>query len=129
MPETLARMDVGKVDLDGRHASGRNGISQGDAGMSVGGGVEDQGVELVLGLLNPADQLPFIISLSEIDRYSSRLSSLPHASFNLLQAIGAVDVRFALTEEIEVGSIEKQDSHAGASLSRPIQLVDGIRSC
>ena len=68
MPEFLPGVDVRQVDFDGRNADSRDGVPQGDAGVGVGGGVQDDDIELPLGLLNPANQFTLQIGLAELDR-------------------------------------------------------------
>ena len=67
MAKFLARMDVGKVNFDGRNPHSGDGVPQRDTGVSVGGGVDDDDLKFVLGLLNPIDQLAFEIGLAEVD--------------------------------------------------------------
>ncbi len=59
MPELFPGMDVRKMNLNGRHPYGGDGITEGDAGMGIGGGIEDDDIELALGFLNPIYQLAF----------------------------------------------------------------------
>src|SRR5205085_12697634 len=59
MTEFLPRMDVGKVDFDGGNSDRSDGVPEGDAGVGIGGSVQNDYVGLALRFLNPGDQFAF----------------------------------------------------------------------
>src|SRR5438105_2995484 len=64
MPEWLARVDIGEMNLDERDGDPGKRIAQRNASMRVGGRVEDDEADAVAArLLNPVDQLAFEIAL------------------------------------------------------------------
>ncbi len=63
MPEIFSSMDIRKVNLDGRHARGHNGVTEGNAGMGVGGRIQNDAIELAFGGLYPGNQFAFEIRL------------------------------------------------------------------
>src|ERR687897_1803299 len=66
VPEALARMDIGDVHLHHGQRGGDNGVENGDRGGGIAGRVDHDPGGLFRGsLLNPVDQLPFVIRLAE----------------------------------------------------------------
>src|SRR5438105_5023260 len=64
MPESLARVDIGEVNLDERDGDPGKRIAQRNARMRVGSRVEDDEADAVAArLLNPVDQFAFEIAL------------------------------------------------------------------
>lgn len=114
MSELFPCMDVGKVDFDGRDGSGGDGIPQGDARMSISGGVQDDSREPRLGLLNPSDQLTLVVGLAKVDLNPQAHGTLPHHRLDLGKGATAVNPWFALSEQVQVRPVEEQDFHGGA---------------
>lgn len=112
MPEFLPGMDIGKMDFDGRNATGHDRISQGNAGVCIGGSVEDDHFELPFGLLDPGDQLAFKVGLAEVNFYPQLPGSFADPGFDVCQSKAPIDLGFALTEQIQVGSIQEEEFHA-----------------
>ncbi len=65
--KVFSGVDVGKVDFDGGNLDTGDGVAQGETGMSIGCGIEDDHLKLAFGLLNPRHQLPFEVGLAEIN--------------------------------------------------------------
>ncbi len=64
------------MDLNGWNSDCCNRIPQRNAGMGIGGRVENNHVEFSLGLLNPIDQFTLQIGLAKVDRYFSSAARL-----------------------------------------------------
>jgi len=109
--EFLPCVDVGKVDLDRGNSARGDGVTQCDAGVGEGGGVEDDGLELVAGLLDPINQNAFVVRLAEIDGDISGCGLGSDPGFDVRQGEVAVDARFAGAEEIQVRTVEEEDLH------------------
>ena len=99
------------MQLDDRQLNGRDGVAQGDTGVRVGGGIQRDGMHSPLGLLNPGDQLPLVIGLAELHRYSEGLGAHLNRGFDTGQGVPAVNLRLAGSEQIQVGTIEEEDLH------------------
>ena len=59
----FARMDVGQMDFDGRHADGRQGVAKGNAVMGQRAGIDDDSCRPGTKLLDRVDQRAFMIGL------------------------------------------------------------------
>jgi len=65
----LARMNIGDVHLNGRHADGKDGVEYGNRRVGVGGRVEDDAGGLAAPrFLDPFDDLALPVRLPELDR-------------------------------------------------------------
>ena len=109
--EFLARVGVGEVNFDGGDARGGDGVPKCDAGVGISGGVEDDDVNFAPSLLNPGDNFPFGVGLSEVHLGPERGGTLAHLGFNVGESGVPVDIGFALAEEVEVRPIEDEDFH------------------
>ena len=67
MPKFLAFENVAQVDLDNGNGECAQGIQNRDGGVGIGGRIENERQGGVARLLNPADQLAFVVGLAEID--------------------------------------------------------------
>jgi hypothetical protein len=103
--EFFPRVDVGEVDFDGRNTDRRDGIAEGDAGMSVGGCVQDDDVKLTFGLLNPSDEFALAIGLAEVDCGVQGVGATADPSFDVGEGSLAINGGFAMAEEVEVRSV------------------------
>src|SRR5260370_7020644 len=65
VPDFFASMDVGKVDFDGRNTDGGNGVPQGETGVTVIGGIQNNPAKLALTRLNPSHQLASQLELPQ----------------------------------------------------------------
>ena len=59
--------NVGNVDFDDRDVQQQQGISDGDAGMGISCRVDDQSGTGADGLLDPVDDITFMIGLKRFD--------------------------------------------------------------
>ena len=65
--EGLALVDVGDVDLDDRAGEGGKRVKDGDRGVAVAGGVDDDRRRALARLVDPVDELVFAVALAEVD--------------------------------------------------------------
>ena len=66
LTEFLSRIGIGKMHLDGGDAHGLYGVEQGNAGVGVGRGIDDDAVDAPIGLLNGVDEVAFVIGLLKL---------------------------------------------------------------
>jgi len=111
VPEFLPGVDVGEVDFDGGNGHGREGIPERDAGVGIGGGVEDDGVEAAAGVLDPGDEFAFVIGLAEVDFGVEFGCAGPDEAFDVRERVASVDFGLAGAEEIEVRSVQEEYLH------------------
>src|ERR1700722_11077220 len=67
MTEFFAGEDVGDVDFNGRNRHRRNGVPEGNTGMGVSGGIQDDDLEFALRGLDPIHQFTLDVRLAELD--------------------------------------------------------------
>src|SRR4051812_24874862 len=107
MAKVFAREDVADVHLDHRHLHRRDCIANRDRGVSIAAGVEhDAGSFLCPGLMDPIDQLPFVVRLPEFEVELVLLGAVAAEPFHVLQRRAAIGLRLARAEQIKVGTVE-----------------------
>jgi hypothetical protein len=126
MPELFTGMDVRKMDFDGRHPDGSDGVSEGDTRMGVGGGVQNDDVELPLGFLDPIDQFTFDVRLAEINPDFERVSRFANLLLDVGQGRVAVNLGLTLAEQIQVGAVQEKNLHSGEILAAHGFLSNGF---
>ena len=99
MPKFLSRMDVGEVDFNHRHIARSNSIAQSNARVCIAGGVEHNRFRSVGSVLNPSNQVAFIIALTKLN-LGAPFSLLTHCGLNIHQRGGAVNVRLTLSKKV-----------------------------
>ncbi len=107
MTEFLTSVDIGKVDFDCRHASGADGVPQGNARMGVSGGVLDDDIKLPSGFLDPSDEFPFQVGLPEFDLNAQLQSALPDPTLYVLKGGGPINLGFTGPQQIQVWAIKE----------------------
>jgi len=105
--EFFACMDVGKVDFNSRDANCGDRIPEGDAGVRIGGGIEDDQVGGTFGLLNPGDKFAFDIGLAEFDIGFECPGTITDLGFDIREGGATVNVGFALAKKIEIRAVEE----------------------
>ena len=112
LAEVLARLDGADVDLDGGDGDGLEGVENRDARVRVGRRIDDDAVDLAVGLLDLVDNAALVVGLEDLDL----VEALDGASFlaDLDQAVvvvAAVDARLANAEHVEVGAVDDECFH------------------
>src|SRR5829696_977002 len=116
--EGLPSPRVGQVDLPERQGDAGQRVAQRDGGVGQTGGVHDHGVEVPP--VKAIDQGTLMIRLEEIDLDAELRGAGGDAGMDLVQRLGAVDVRLARPEQVEVGTLEDEDAaHADAPAADP----------
>lgn len=112
LAEVLARLDGADVDLNGGDGDGFERVQDGHARMRVGGRVDDDAVDLAVGLLDFVDDAALVVRLEDLDlvkalRGACLLANLDQA----VVVVAAVDARFANAEHVEVGAVDDECFH------------------
>jgi hypothetical protein len=98
------------MNLDERDGDPGKRIAQRNAGMRVGGRVEDDEADAVAArLLNPVDQLALEIALVANHLSARGASGLDQSAIDGLQGLPAIDRSLASSQEIEIGSVKDKD--------------------
>ena len=117
--EGFPGMDIGHVQLDHRTSQNRYGIAQGDAVMCPGSGVNQNRIDLVKKRsMHAFAHLAFMIRLKTLDLGAELSAQCLDFLLYLSQSDGAVLFRVAMTEHVEVDTIEEEDFH-NSIVSRP----------
>lgn len=100
------------MDLDGGDGDGFEGVEDRHAGVRVGSRVDDDAVDLAVGLLDLVDDAALVVGLEDLDLVKTLCGTRLLA--NLDQAVvvvAAVDARLANAEHVEVGSVDDECFH------------------
>jgi len=98
------------VHFDNRKFGGLERIEQRHRREGVSGGIDDDPDCMLAGLVHPIDQLAFVIGLPK-DQVQTKTRT--HPVTTLLYAGGrlvAVEVRFALPQQVQVGPVQDLDA-------------------
>jgi hypothetical protein len=109
MPERLAFVHVGNMDFDDRPLKGVQRIEDGDRRMGEGGGIDDNAGCALAGGVNPLDDLVFAIALMKLNRKPEAAANAAAVRLHIGQRLAAVDLRLALAEQIEIGTVQDND--------------------
>lgn len=104
-------MDVGEVDLHRREADCRQGITDGDAGVGIGGGIDDDSGISIAGGLDRINQGTFTIGLKELDRYRQFGSQPRQFIIDTCQRGCPVNTGLPSTKQIQVWTMNDQNLH------------------
>jgi len=106
----VALVDVGQMNLDHGQFRRLQRIENGDRGMAVGRGINDDAVLNLPRLLDPANDLTFQVALAKVDRQAQIGSPVGTRRFQVGQRVGAVDGRFPKSQHVEIRAVD--DQHA-----------------
>ena len=100
------------MDLDGGDGDGLEGVENRHARVRVGRRVDDDAVDLAVGLLDPIDDAALVVGLEDLDlikalRGTGLLADLDQA----VVVVAAVDARLANAEHVEVGAVDDECFH------------------
>ena len=101
------------MDLHGRDGHGLQCIQNGYAGVSVGGGVDDDAVIDAVGRLDGVHNGPLVVGLDETDL---DIASGADEGQQGLIILAAVDGRLPQAQQIQIGPVDDQKLHSSASL-------------
>ena len=88
------------MDLDDRDFKEAQRIMQGDRGVAVGAGVEDQRLELPCCLLYPGYQLPLAIALPTGDVEPETSTRTDASRVDVRESLPAIEAGFTTSEQI-----------------------------
>src|SRR5277367_2056664 len=112
MPESLALVHIGDMHLDDRPRERVKRVEDGDRGVGEGGGIDDDAGGALAGGVNEVDDLVFAIALMELDLKPELLADAAAVRLDVGQRLAAVDLRLALAEQIEIGSVQDNNDRA-----------------
>ena len=127
LAEVLARLDGANVDLNGGDGDGLEGVEDCDAGVRVGGRVDDDAVDLAVGLLDLVDDAALVVGLEDLDLVKA-----------LRGACLLADLDQARSEERRVGKsvdlggrriIKKKKFFSSRRRHTRFRFVTGVQTC
>src|SRR5580658_123432 len=111
VPKSLPRKDVAQVHFDEGQRYSQKGVAQGDAGVRVARRVDDdERVAFAFRRLYLGDQLVFGVALERGQGVAAGPSEVGELGLDALQAGRTVNLRLAQPQEIQVRTIEQQNS-------------------
>lgn len=111
MPKLLARMNIRDVNLDQTGGELDARITQYDRGMSQSAGVENYRFAGIRRVVNPAEQVAFVIALTN-NHLDAQFLTGRDTQFDQIVVRGrAVHLRLTLTEAAEIRSVDDVDFH------------------
>lgn len=106
----LSREDMGDMDLYFGEREHAQGIMQRIAVVGQCPSIDDEAVAWVgEELLKTLDDGSLVIGLKVIE--GMRGESLAYAAQEVIEGVSAIDVRFSLTEQVEVGAVDDEEMH------------------
>src|SRR5262245_60083635 len=131
--KALAREDVADVDLDDGHIDRGDGVANGDRGVGIGAGVDDNPASLLgAGGLDRIDDLALVVRLQEFDLEGMAAGSLTAKLLHVLERGAAIGVGLARAEEVEVGAVEDVDGfrhgRSGTATTRVSRFIGTSRA-
>src|SRR5918994_5648481 len=99
-------------------------VMYGDRGVGIGASIDDYAGRLLCGLLDPVDQIAFMIGLAKNDLQPQCRTGLPAVLLDASQRRSAIDAGFPLPERVEVGTVQYENRFQYMHLS-PRQMPSG----
>lgn len=111
MAKGLSSVDVRQVNLDNRNPDCQDSVADGDRGVRISRGIHNHTIDILPGgTLELIDDFALMIRLNELDHdVGKRRSQL---FLEIGQRGSAIDLRFAITEKIQIRAVDDQDAHA-----------------
>ena len=104
------------MDFHGRDGHGLQCIQNGYAGVSVGGGVDDDAVIDAVGRLDGVHDGTLVVGLDEAHLDALGIAGGADEGQQGLIILAAVDGRLPQTQQIQIGPVDDQKLHSSASL-------------
>ena len=115
------------MDFNCWHPHRSNGVPKRYTGMGVGGGIENDYIEIPFCFLNPINQFTLKVGLSEVNFHTQVFGALADLGLNVSQSRVTVYIRFTFSQQVQIRAIKKQNLHAvWARLTRIFPTVELI---
>lgn len=119
LAEVLAGLDGAYVDLHGGDGDGLEGVEDRDARVRVSRRVDDDAVDLAVGLLDLVDDAALMVGLEDLDLVKALHGACLLANLDqVVVVVAAIDARLANAEHVEVGAVDDECFHVCFLCSR-----------
>src|SRR5688572_21347574 len=108
--KSFSFINIGDMNFDGGDTGSYDGIAHGHTRMGISRRIDHNSAELSWSLLDPIDQFTFIIRLANLHRDAQLLGQRANLSAYFFQSKPAINFRLAFAEQIQVRTVEEQDS-------------------
>src|SRR3954447_7310321 len=109
MAKMLARVDVRDVNLDDICIRAGDRIAQSDGSVGIGAGIQDDWRAGGARIMNPGDELAFVIGLAEDKLDAPLLADRSQAGLEIGERVAAINGGLARAEKVQVRAIEDED--------------------
>ena len=106
MTKALAGMNVRYVEFHNRYINTFDRVMKGNRCMRKGAGIDCHTATLLTGFMNPADQITLVVALMANYVKTVFFAESNALGLNIRKGLRPVNARFALTEQIQVRSVE-----------------------
>src|SRR5438552_3128649 len=113
-PPLLALVHVGKVYLNDRLPERLERVVNRVAVVRPRTWIDDQRVGVVVGVVDPLDELALAVRLTAANAHPELLSPFVDPCLELVQADPAVQRVIASADDVEVDSVQDEDLHGGS---------------
>ena len=98
------------MDFDVGDGNGSERITQGNAGVGKGGGVDDDVIDFVFASgVDEVDEHAFVVVLDEFELVAEAGRHVGQALFDGFEGVVPVVRRFAAAEQVEVGAVDDKN--------------------
>src|SRR5690554_5073361 len=102
------------MHLDVRNVDRSQCVTQGDAGVRVGGRVDDDEINAFRGSrLDPVNELTFMVALERFEQNPVRLRAGVIGGVNVAQRGTSLRSRLARAEKVQIGTVQYQNLTVG----------------
>jgi hypothetical protein len=111
VPKFLSCKSIAQVNLNEGNLDRQKGISQRDTCMREATGIQDDKFDFVDGgPLHPVDKFMFRVTLKAFKFVSQFPGDLNAAELDVSQRGRAINIRFARSEQVQIGTINEQQA-------------------
>ena len=128
LPEVLALVHGGDVDLDSGDAHGFECIEYADARVRIRSRIDDDAVHRVIRILNPVDDRALMVRLKDLYIVESKLDAglLAYAN-EVVIGFMTIDVWLAYADHVDIRSIDDKCVHEAPSSGDKMNRVRFIK--
>src|SRR6267143_2922449 len=108
-PLRFARENIREMDFDERHAHREQRVTDGETRVRERRSIDQRAVRLPFETLNRVDELAFVIGLDPAAFHAEYPRRCLRRALDLRQARTAIQLRLALTQEIQLRAVQHGD--------------------